>query len=147
MTSSALMYSSASWWGSSSKKDNSVCHKLLCRLSQSPSLLISGSGSGPKPEAPAQSLAHFAFALTMRRSIGHFRVPKTLTFKLRLGAQPLLWKWVLFAREWNMISISKAEHLLSFWNRGPRKLGNGLFESSTSPPGKPRALTITLFAS
>ena len=39
--------------------------------------------------------------------IGHFRVPKTLTFKMRLGAQPFLWKWVLFAWEWKMISISK----------------------------------------
>ena len=147
MTSSALMYSSASWWGSSSKKDNSVCHKLLCRLSQSPSLLISGSGSGPQQEAPAQCLAHFAFPLIMRRSIGHFRVPKTLIFKMRLGAQSFLWKWVSFAREWKMISISKAEHLLSFGNRGPGKLGHGLFESSTSPPGKPLALTITSFAS
>ena len=27
-------------------------------------------------------------------SIGHFRVPKTLTFKMRRGAQPFLWKWV-----------------------------------------------------
>ncbi|KAM7448779.1 Cyclin-D1-binding protein 1 [Porites harrisoni] len=25
-------------------------------------------------------------------SIGHFRVPKTLTFKIRLSAQPFLWK-------------------------------------------------------
>ena len=32
--------------------------------------------------------------------IGHFRVPKSLTFKMRLGAQPFLWKWVLFAWEW-----------------------------------------------
>ena len=147
MTSSALMYSSAGWWGSSSKKDNSVCHKLLCRLSQSPSLLISGSGSAPQQEALAQCLAHFAFPLIMRRSIGHFRVPKTLIFKMRLGAQSFLWKWVSFAREWKMISISKAEHLLSFGNRGPGKLGHGLFESSTSPPGKPLALTITSFAS
>ena len=52
------------------------------------------------------------------RTIGHFRVPKTLTFKMRLGAQSFLWKWVLFTREWKMISISKAEHLTSFWNRG-----------------------------
>ena len=59
--------------------------------------------------------------------IGHFRVPKTLTIKLRLGAQPFLWKWVLFAWEWKIISISKAEHLPSFWNRGPGELGNGLF--------------------
>ena len=47
---------------------------------------------------------------------------KTLTFKMMLhmlGAEPFLWKWVLFAWEWKMISISKAEHLPSFWNRGP----------------------------
>ena len=31
--------------------------------------------------------------------IGHFRVPKTLTFKIRPSAKPLLWKWVLFAWE------------------------------------------------
>ena len=37
-----------------------------------------------------------------------------------------VWKWVLFAWEWKMISISKAEHLSSFWNRGPGELGNGL---------------------
>ena len=59
-------------------------------------------------------------------AIGHFRVPKTLTFKMRLGTQPFLWKWVLFAWEWKMISLSKAEHLPSFWNRGPGELGNGL---------------------
>ena len=58
--------------------------------------------------------------------IGHFRVPKTLTFKMRLGAQTFLWKRVLLAREWKMTSISKAEHLRSFWNRGPGKLGNCL---------------------
>ena len=59
-------------------------------------------------------------------TISHFRVPKTLTFKMRLGAQPFLWKWVLFARELKMISISKAQHLPSVWNRGPGELGNGL---------------------
>ena len=51
-------------------------------------------------------------------AIGQFRVPKTLTSKMRLGAQPFLWKWVLFAWESKMISISKAEHLPSFWKRG-----------------------------
>ena len=35
-------------------------------------------------------------------------------------------KGVLFAWESKMISISKAEHLPSFWNRGQGKLGNGL---------------------
>ena len=58
---------------------------------------------------------------------------------MMLDAQSFLWKWVLSGREWKMISISKAEHLLSFWNRGPGKLRNGLFKSSTSPPSKPRA--------
>ena len=64
----------------------------------------------------------------LRPKIGHFLVPKSLTFKMRLGAQPFLWKWVLFAWEWKMISISKAEHLSSFWNRGPGELGNGLLQ-------------------
>ena len=35
-------------------------------------------------------------------------------------------KRVLFAWEWKMISVSKAEHVTSFWNRGPEELGNGL---------------------
>ena len=59
--------------------------------------------------------------------IGHFPDPKTLTFKMKPSAQPFLWKWVLFAWEWKIISISKAEHLASFWNRGPGELRNGLF--------------------
>ena len=46
---------------------------------------------------------------------------------MRLGVQALLLKWVLFAGEWKMISILKAEHLPSFWYRGPGELGNGLF--------------------
>ena len=64
--------------------------------------------------------------LISKLAIGLFRVPKALTFKMRPGAQPFLWKWVLLAWEWKMISISKAEHLSSFWNRGPGELGNGL---------------------
>ena len=45
--------------------------------------------------------------------LGHFRVPKTLTFKMSPSARPFLWKWVLFAWEWKIFSISKAEHALS----------------------------------
>ena len=45
---------------------------------------------------------------------------------MRLSAQPFLWKWVLFARDWKIISISKAEQLTSFWYRGPGELGSGL---------------------
>ena len=50
---------------------------------------------------------------------GHFRIPKTLTIKMRPSATPFLWKWLLFAWEWRIISISKVEHLTSFWYRGP----------------------------
>ena len=46
---------------------------------------------------------------------------------MRQSAQPFLWKWVLFAWEWKIISISKAEHVTgSFWYRGPGELGSGL---------------------
>ena len=52
-------------------------------------------------------------------TIDHFWVPKTLTFKMRPSAQPILWKGVLFGRQWKIISISKAEALTSSWYRGP----------------------------
>ena len=72
------------------------------------------------------------------QTMGHFRVPKTLTYKMRLVAQPFLWKWVLFAWEWKMISISKAEHLPSFWNRGPQVLANGLLCQKKMKTADPR---------
>ena len=68
------------------------------------------------------------FHLSRSIIIGHFQVSKTLTFKMRLGVQPFLWKWVLLPWEWKMISIPKAERLSSFWNRGPGELENGLLE-------------------
>ena len=68
------------------------------------------------------------FLYLWNKIIGHFRVPKTLTFKMRLGAQPFLFKWILFSWEWKMISISNVEPLPSFWNlERPGELGNGLF--------------------
>ena len=75
-----------------------------------------------KDSAPSENFQH----KLQHTWIGYFRDPKTLTFKMRLGAQPFLRKWVLFAWEWKIISISKAEHLTSFWNRDPGELGNGL---------------------
>ena len=65
-------------------------------------------------------------------TIGHFRVPKTLTFKMRPSVQPFLWKWVLFAWEWKIICKSKTEHL-TFWYIGLGELGNGLFATCTCP--------------
>ena len=70
-------------------------------------------------------ITQWNFLCLWSKIIGHLRVPKTLTFKMKLGAQPFLWKWILFAWEWKMISISNVEPLPSFWNfreaRGTRK--------------------------
>ena len=71
----------------------------------------------------------FIYAKLRNFTIGRLRVPKTLTFKMRLGAQPFLWKWVIFAWKRKVISISKAERLPSFWNRGLGEFGNGLFQN------------------
>ena len=74
-------------------------------------------------------IEHGAVVLAKRtwfNLIGHLRVSKTLTFKMRPSAQPYWIKWVSFAWEWKIVSISKAEHLTSFWYRGPGELGNGL---------------------
>ena len=43
------------------------------------------------------------------KTIGHFRVPKGLTIKTRLGGKPFL------------------SHLASLWNRGLQQLGNGYY--------------------
>ena len=59
--------------------------------------------------------------------IGHFRVPKPLTFKMRPSAQPFMWKWILYAWEWKRIFMLKAEHLPSFWYSARGKLANSLF--------------------
>ena len=63
------------------------------------------------------------------RRIDHFRVPQGLCIKTRLGAPPLIWKWVFILIQIKLISTRKVEHLTSFWYRGPGKLGNGLVES------------------
>ena len=61
-----------------------------------------------------------AFSLTWPAATqtGRLWVPETLTFNARPSTIPFLWKWVLFAWEWIVISISKDEHLTSFWYRG-----------------------------
>ena len=54
------------------------------------------------PRVVCEQLSLHLLSLCMRilfKSIGHFRIPRTLTFKMRLSAQPFLWKWVLFAWE------------------------------------------------
>ena len=42
--------------------------------------------------------------------LDHFRVKKNAHFQIRHSAQPFLWKWAIFAWEWKIISISKAQY-------------------------------------
>ena len=58
--------------------------------------------------------------------IGHFRVPKNLTFKARLSAKPLIWKWVLIMMQIKLIFRTKVSHLALFWKWNFLELRNGL---------------------
>ena len=69
--------------------------------------------------------------------IGDFRVSFCLCFKARPSAKPFIWKLVLFTHKFwficmsiKLITIWKASHQDSLWNRGERQLGNCLFYSS-----------------
>ena len=68
---------------------------------------------------------------TRHWKIGHFRVPLCLCFKASLSAKPFIWKWVWFECKWNCMqnSFSYRKGFDSFWHRGTRELGNGLFSS------------------
>ena len=63
--------------------------------------------------------------------IGHFRVPKRLTFKARLSAKPLILKLFLIMMQIKLIFTTKVSHLASFWKWDFLELGNGLLPSST----------------
>ena len=58
--------------------------------------------------------------------IGHFRVPKNLTFKTRLSAKPLIWKWFLILMQIKLIFTTQVSHLASFWKWDVLELGSGL---------------------
>ena len=51
---------------------------------------------------------HVHCLLELGEGIGRYRVLKTLTFKTRPSAKLFLWKWVLYAWEWQIIFISIA---------------------------------------
>ena len=66
-------------------------------------------------------------------TIGDFRVVFRLCFKASPSAKPFIWKLVLFTCKWTkicvqikLISIRKALHYDSLWNRGEMQLGNCL---------------------
>ena len=41
------------------------------------------------------------------QQIGHFQVPKNLTFKARLSAKPFIWKWLLIMMQIKLINFSQ----------------------------------------
>ena len=61
-------------------------------------------------------------------SVGHFRVPKTLTFKKRPSTEPFLWKWNFFARAKNH-SYIKGWTLNVVLIQGQGELETGLWVS------------------
>ena len=83
------------------------------------------------PQSACRSTSFALLLTSVSQAIGHFRVTRTLTLKMRPSAQPFLWKWVLLAWEWKIISISKVEHFTSFRCRGLEELGNGLLTTLT----------------
>ena len=62
------------------------------------------------------------------RAIGLFRVPKNLTFKAKLSAKPLIWKWFLIMMQIKLIFTTKVSHLASFWKWDFMELRNGVFK-------------------
>ena len=71
--------------------------------------------------------------------IGDFWVAFRLCFKASSGAKAFIWKSVLFTCKWTkicvwikLISIWKASHLDSLWNRGERQLENRLLDMDVS---------------
>ena len=61
---------------------------------------------------------------------------KTLTFKMRLSAQPFLWKRVLFAREYHFDIKGWALKLVLI--QRPGQLGNGLLVDGSQFPESPQ---------
>ena len=87
-------------------------------------LMCSHSTSSQQMQRAIQQFTSLSMWVTL---IGHFRVPKNLTFKARLSAKPLIWKWFLIMMQIKLIFTTKVSHLASFWKWDFLELGNGLF--------------------
>ena len=109
----------ARWWNDALQP--SVFARLLASLSEFRASDFKQSFSPPTPPGGGWRRIPSLFGMP----IGHFRVPN-LTFKTRLSAKPLLWKWVLFTSQLKIIFISMASHLASLWKWDFLELGNGL---------------------
>ena len=100
------------FFSSSFNNKSKYCDKMM----QSASLCVMSS---------AKKLA-FTAVLTWLL-IGHFRVPPSLCFKTRVGAQPLIWKSFFILTQIKLIFTRKVVHLASFWKWVFLELGTGLF--------------------
>ena len=65
-------------------------------------------------------------------SIGHFRVLPGLSFKTRVGAQPLIWKSFFILMQIKPIFTRTIVHLATFWKWGFWELRSGLFLDSVT---------------
>ena len=105
---------------------------LWCSSRQSQSVSLSGSvhqRAGTKRLLKHSKQTEEFFS----NWIGNFRVAFCLCFKVSPSVKPFIWKLVLFTCKWTnicmwieLISIWKASHQDSLWNRGKRQLGNQL---------------------
>ena len=80
---------------------------------------------------------------------GDFRIAFRLCFKGSPSAKPFMWKLVLFTCTWTklciwvkLISIWKASHQDSLWNRSERQLGNRLILLQMVPKWTERRFTF-----
>ena len=75
------------------KRTKATCNEI--RIRQWPLCVFTSNEQISPPRVVCEQLSLHLLSLCMRilfKSIGHFRVPRTLTFKMRLSAQPFLWK-------------------------------------------------------
>ena len=81
---------------------------------------VSGRSLGWSPhfrvamDTSLQPMESGTLLLTFKVPIVHFRVPPGLCFKMRVGAQPLIWKSFFILMQIKLIFTKKVVHLASF---------------------------------
>ena len=95
----------------------------LTKLVRVNNRISSGSGTSLYPSRPVCFViviiisipsSYTYLANSMLYPIGHFRVPRGLCFKTRVGVQPLIWKSFFILIQIKLIFTRKVVHLASF---------------------------------
>ena len=95
----------------------------LTKLVRVNNRISSGSGTSLYPSRPVCFVvviiisipsSYTYLANSVLYPIGHFRVPRGLCFKTRVGAQPLIWKSFFILIQIKLIFTRKVVHLASF---------------------------------